>query len=320
MTMAGCSVRHDGAGDADAAQGRVLGWVFGSAGLFALAAFLEAAAIVGLAGGAFAIVAAAIVVAALGGAIVGFFVGFAVNWFDRLHVQSPSTITIAGCVLCAGKNSGIPPFHDNDWTFNLGGAGFALLAPIVAGLDLAQIRTRSAPGNGPAFTVVDEGTGVGALHCEIGSHIGDYSAVGGAVGSVVGAVAGAAIGAVICVALGLATFGIGAALCLLAVAIAIAVGAAVGGVAGTAIGGVAGWIADEIEDFDERGEAVTQGCVMALTGRWVTDSSHQHNEIHDVTAAQLIECNDCLNDPTGKASSGLIAAVGIGRHPTGRDP
>jgi hypothetical protein len=318
--MAGCSVKHDGAGDADTAVGRVLKWVFGGAGAFALAAFLEAASIAGLAGGAFAIVALAIVLAAAGGAVVGFFVGFAVNWFDRLHTQSPSTITIAGCVLCAGKNTGIPPFHDNDWTFNIGGAGFALLAPIDAGLDMTEIRTRGAPGDGPAFTVVDEGTGVGALHCEIGSHIGDYSAVGGAVGSVAGAVAGAALGAAICVALGLLTFGIGAALCLLVVAAAILAGAVVGGVAGTAIGGIAGWVADEIDDFDERGEAVTQGCVMALTGRWITDSSHQHNEIHDVASAQLIDCNDCLDDPTGKSSSGLIAAVGIGRHPTGRDP
>jgi hypothetical protein len=318
--VAGCDVKHDGAGDKDAAQGRVLGWVFGGAGLFAVLAFLEAAAIAGLAGGAFAIVAAAILVAALGGAVVGFFVGFAVNWFDRLFVQTPSPITLTGCVLCAGKNTGIPPFHDNDWTFNLGGTSFALLAPVEAGLDINEIRTRDAPGGGPAFTVVDTGTGQPALHCEIGSHIGDYSAVGGAVGSVVGSLAGAAIGAAICVALGLLTFGIGAALCLLIVAAMILAGAIVGGVAGTAIGGVAGYIADQLDDFDEQGEAITPGCLMNFTGRWITDSSHQYNEIHDIASAQLIECNDCVDDATGTSSSGLIAAVGIGRHPTGRDP
>ena len=318
--MAGCEVRHDGAGDADAAEGRVLGWVFGGAGLFGGAAFLEAASIAGLAGGAFALVAAAIAVAALAGAVVGFFVGFAVNWFDRLHAQTPSTITLAGCVLCAGKNTGIPPFNDNDWTFNLGGSSFALLAPIEAGLDLTEIRTRDAPGGGPAFTVVDSGSSLPALHCEIGSHIGDYAAVGGAVGSVAGSFAGALIGAAICAAIGLATFGIGAALCLLIVAALILAGAVVGGVAGTAIGGVAGWIADEFDDFDERGEAITQGCIMNFSGRWITDSSHQYNEIHDIASAQLVECNDCQNDATGSASSGLIAAVGIGRHPTGRDP
>lgn len=318
--MAGCGVKHDGAGDADAAEGRVLGWVFGGAGVVGGAAFLEAAGIAGLTGGAIGIVIAAIAIAALAGAVIGFFVGWAVNWFDRLHVQTPSTITMAGCVLCAGKNSGVPPFNDNDWTFNLGGSSLALLGPIEAGLDVKEIRTRDAPGGGPAETTVDSATGLPALHCEIGSRIGDYAAVGGAIGSVAGAIAGAVAAAAICAALGLVTFGIGAALCLLIAAIAILVGAAVGGIAGTAIGGVAGWIADELRDFDERGEAITRGCIMNFTGRWITDSSHQHNEIHDIESAQLIECNDCQDDKTGSASSGLIAAVGIGRHPTGRDP
>jgi hypothetical protein len=268
-----------------------------------VAAFLEAAAIAGLTGGALAVVAAAIVVAALAGAVVGFFVGFAVNWFDRLHVQTPSRITLGGCVLCAGKNSGIPPFHDNDWTFNLGGPRLALLDPILAGLDLHEIRTRDAPGGGPAETTIDPATRQPALHCEIGSRIGDYAAVGAAVGSVAGAIAGAVIGGVICAALGLATFGIGAALCLLVIAVAI----------------LAGWIADELSDFDERGEAITRGCIMQLTGRWITDSSHQHNEIHDIASAQLFECNDCQDDTTGSTTGPLIAAVGIGRHPTGRD-
>jgi hypothetical protein len=81
-----------------------------------------------------------------------------------------------------------------------------------------------------------------------------------------------------------------------------------------------GWIADELSDFDERGEAITRGCIMTFTGRWITDSSHQHNEIHDIASAQLVECNDCQTDTTGSSTSGLIAAVGIGRHPTGRDP
>jgi hypothetical protein len=318
--MAGCETRHDGAGDNSAAEGRVLGWVFGGAGVVGAAAFLEAAGIAGLTGGAIAIVIAAIVVAALAGAVLGFFIGWAVNWFDRLHVQTPSTITMAGCVLCAGKNTGVPPFNDNDWTFNLGGSSLALLSPIEAGLDVQEIRTRDAPGGGPAETIVDPATGLPALHCEIGSHIGDYAAVGGAIGSVAGAIAGAVAGAAICIALGLLTFGIGAALCLLIVAVAILIGAAAGGVVGDAIGGVAGWIADELSDFDERGEAITRGCIMNFTGRWITDSSHQHNEIHDIASAQLIECIDCQNDATGSASSGLIAAVGIGRHPTGRDP
>lgn len=318
--MAGCDTVHDGAGDNNAGENRVLGWVFGGAAAVGLAAFLEAAGIAGLVGTALWLAIAAIAVAAVAGAVLGFFIGWAVNWFDRLHVQNPSTITMAGCVLCAGKNSGVPPFNDNDWTFNLGGSMLALLSPIIAGLDVQEIRTRDAPGNGPAETIVDPTTGQPALHCEIGSHIGDYAAVGGAVGSVAGSIAGAVIGAVICAALGVFTFGIGAALCLLILALCILAGAVVGGIVGDAVGGVIGWIADELSDFDEKGEAITRGCIMNFTGRWVTDSSHQHNEIHDIASAQLIECNDCQNDATGSASSGLTAAVGIGRHPTGRDP
>jgi hypothetical protein len=318
--MSGCSTKHDGAGDHDAGRGRVLGWVFGGAGALGLATFLEAAGIAGITGPAVLIIIAAIIVGALAGAVLGFFIGWAVNWFDRLHVQTPATITMAGCVLCAGKNTGIPPLHDNDWTFNLGGPRLALLAPTDAGLDVQEIRTRDAPGGGPAETTVDPATGLPALHCEIGSLIADYSAIGGAVGSVAGAIAGAVIGAAICVALGLATFGIGAALCLLIVAAAILLGASLGGIAGTAIGGVIGWIGDELRDFDELGEAITRGCIMNLTGRWITDSSHQHNEIHDIASAQLVECNDCQNDTTGGTTPILLAAVGIGRHPTGRDP
>ncbi len=303
-----------------AGENRVLGWVAGGAATVGGAAFLAAAGISGLAGPALLVALAAIAVAALGGAIVGFFIGFAVLWFDRLHVQNPSTITMAGCVFCAGKNSGVPPFSDNDWTFNLGNP-LTLLNPIMAGLDALTIRTRMAPDNGPVQITFNEEALVNQiLHCEISSHIGPYAAVGAAIGSVAGTIAGAVIGGIICAALGLLTFGIGAALCLLIVALAIAIGAAVGGIVGDAIGGVIGLIADGLSDFDERGEAVTQGCLMNLTGRWVTDAGHGHNEIHDVESAQLVECNNCNGGATGSASSGLIAAVGIGRHPTGRDP
>jgi len=322
--MAGCSVVHEGAGDPHAAEGRVLGWVWGGAALGAIAGFLSAAGVVtggpiGLLGAL--VILGIVVFTAVGLAIVGFFVGFAVNWFDRLFAHNPSNITMAGCILCAGKNTGFPPWNDNDWTFNLGGRSLSLLAPTDAGLSVDEIRTRDAPGGGPAFPVLDPSTRQPALHCEIGSHIGDYAAVGGAVGSVAGAIGGAIAGAAICVALGLATLGIGALACLLVVAIAIAVGAAAGGLAGDAIGAGIGWIADELDDFDERGEAITRGCLMILNGRWVTDSSHQWNEIHDIESAQLVECPDppCEAD-VGRSGAPLIAAVGIGRHPTGRDP
>lgn len=316
--MAGCGVNHEGAGDKDAGRGRVLNWVAGGAGLFGLAGFLAAAG-AGAAGPGLLLALAVIAVSAGGGAIVGFFVGFAVNWFDRLHPHTPSTITMAGCVLCAGKNTGIPPFNDNDWTFNLGGDALAVLGPAGMGLNVDEIRNRDAPGGGPAFPVLDPGSGQRALHCEIGSHIGDFAAVGGAVGSVAGAIGGALAGAAICAAVGLSTFGIGALVCLLIVAVAIAAGAFVGGAIGNFAGAGLGWIADEIDGFDEKGEAVTLGCIMNFTGRWITDSSHQWNEIHDVESVQLMECNDCQS-ATGTSTEGLIAAVGIGRHPTGRDP
>ncbi len=319
--MAGCSTHHRGAGDDDAARGRVLGWVAGGAAVVGAAGFLEVASLGTLAGGALALGFAAIVVAAGAGAVLGFFIGYAVNWFDRLHVQDPRTISMAGCVICAGKNTGWSLTHDNDWTFNLFGPSLRLVAPQIAGLDETEILTRDAPGGGPAeVTMSDLAPFPVVFHCEIGSHVGDYAAVGGAVGSTAGAVAGAIIGPLICLALGIATLGIGALLCLLVIAAAILVGAALGGLAGNALGGLAGWIADQLSDFDERGEAISAGTTMVLTGRWITDSSHQHNEIHDIESAQVVDFDLCDQDPTGAGSTGLIAAVGIGRHPTGRDP
>jgi len=312
--MPGCEVTFVApGGDADAAVGRVLGWVIGSGILGAIVFFLNAASI----GGPGGLALAAIAVGALAFAVAGFWVGWAVNWFDRLFPQKPSTVTISGCVLCAGKNSGFPPFNDNDWTFNLGGSSFTVEMPV--DLSLSDLRERDAPGDGPAFAVNDAGSGQPALHCEIGSHIGDYAAVGGAIGGVAGLLAGIGVGVAICVALGIGTFGIGTLICLLVVAIAMLVGAIVGGLAGDAIVAGIGAIADAVDDFDERGEAISRGCLMRFTGRWITDSSHQHNEIHDIESAQLIECNNCV-EATGSSSSGLIAAVGIGRHPTGLDP
>lgn len=319
--MAGCSVVHESAGDKDAAEGRVLGWVGGGAILGGLVAYLNAAEIAGFAsGGAIGLLGLAVLVlGAAAGAVIGFWVGFAVNWFDRLFTHDPSTISMSGCVLCAGKNTGFPPWNDNDWTFNLGGPSLTLLSPGVAGLDTNEVRNRDAPEGGPAFPVLDPGTGQQALHCEISSHIGDYAAVGGAIGAVAGAVGGAIAGAAICAALALFTFGIGGLVCAIIVAAAILIGAIAGGFAGDAVGAGVGWIADELDDFDDRGEAISRGCIMVLTGRWVTDSSHQWNEIHDIAGAQLIECNDC-DGPAGEASGPLVAAVGIGRHPTGKDP
>ncbi len=66
------------------------------------------------------------------------------------------------------------------------------------------------------------------------------------------------------------------------------------------------------------GPASSRAVVMARAnaGRWVTDLSHQHNEIHDLDAAVLIDCG------VGNTKQGLAlaGAVGTGRHPGGIDP
>ena len=234
-------------------------------------------------------------------------------------------------VVCAGKNTGIPPWHDNDWTFNLAHnfprvppllpVDLTLLAPNTAGLDIHEILTRAAPGSGQSqsYSSLDPNHGdLPVFHCEIGSHIGDYAAAGGAIGSVAGTAFGIAAGVAACVALGIFTFGIGAALCLLIAAALAAAGAWLGGFAGNLIGGGIGWIADELSDFDKNGKAISKDCVMALTGTWVTDKSHQHNEIHDISSAQIIECGNAIG--MAPNPQGVVGAVGIGRHPIGPDP
>jgi len=94
----------------ESGERRVLGWVGGGALGLATYGGIEAATFGALTGPQILMVLAAIAALALAGAVLGFFVGFAVLWFDRLHVQTPSTITMAGCVFCAGQNTGIPPF------------------------------------------------------------------------------------------------------------------------------------------------------------------------------------------------------------------
>jgi hypothetical protein len=319
--MAGCETETVAPGNYHWSRDRLFAWMgVGAAGgiVWALA---------NLAGtGPFGWAAAgAVFFAFLAGVALGWFVGYGVEWFSRLKEQDPKTITVHGFIVCAGKNTGVPPFADNDWTFNMAHEAppipLRLTFPILAGLDEHEVLTRAAPGSGQSVSYFSTDPNHGGrlvFHCEIGSHIGDYAAAGGAIGSVAGAVAGIAIGIAICVAAGIFTFGIGAALCLLIVAFLAALGAFAGGAAGDLIGAGIGWIADELSDFDKRGEAIHENTCMAFTGTWVTDKSHQHNEIHDIDSAQIIECGEAV----GSAASplGVVAAVGIGRHPTGPDP
>lgn len=273
---------------------------------------------------------------AVGGAALGMAWGQVWAWYTRLKVQNPSAITIVGTPHCAGKNPfGIQPWTDGDWTTNMGNPPFKLVFPTDLALSpgvvdpMTEIRTRAAPGSGltNAFMSFNEDacspSNTAAcvtpiLHCEISSNIGGASVIGGAIGTTVGVVAGAIAAAIICAALGAFTFGLGALLCLILAAIVMAVLAAVGYFVGAAIGSVIGAIADAVSDFDKQGQFLEahQQCVFKVSGRWVTDISHQHNEIHDISSIVLVDCG------VGSAASALTltAAVGTGRHPSGKDP
>jgi hypothetical protein len=257
-------------------------------------------------------------------------------WYTRLIVQNPSAITISGTPHCAGKNPfGIQPFTDGDWTTNMGHPPFTLLFPTDLALSpgvtdpMTEIRTRPAPGSGlaQAFESFNESSCSPSspancitpiLHCEISSNIGGASVIGGAIGTTVGAVAGAIAAAAICAAIGAFTFGIGALICLILAAIVMAVLALAGYFVGAFVGSVVGAIADAVSDFDKMGQFLeaNQQCVFTISGRWVTDISHQHNEIHDISSIVLV---DCGVGSAGEALT-LTAAVGIGRHPSGIDP
>jgi hypothetical protein len=322
--MAGCDTHPEPPGDDEAWIKDIAKWAVGGAILGAILAYLNiagAAPLAGLGGPGTLIALAAIIVAALAAAVIGGFIGYAVEWFKRLKVQTPSSITISALIRCAGVNSGIPPFADGDWTFNVG-EGWAVTAPAGSGLTMEEVRTRAAPGSGlsRAFRTTDpdsDDPSRPVFHVEISSQIGNFGAVGAAVGAVGGAIAGMLIAAAICAGLGIATLGIAIAVCALIIALGALLGGGAGGLAGGAIGGGIGWIADQFSDFNELGESVEEGCQMFLTGRWVTDINHQHNEIHDLERAVLVDCG-----VTGSSSSGLeiAGAVGTGRHPGGRDP
>ncbi|HZW52724.1 MAG TPA: hypothetical protein VFF00_01755 [Candidatus Elarobacter sp.] len=332
-----CSANNIG-GDNDAGFKRVMIGAGVGAGLGVVAGIGATAGVAGpLWGAGLVILFTAVAVAIVGGAIAQ-----VVAWFTRLKTQNPATITIHGEPRCAGKNPwGIQPWTDGDWTTNIGPTpadptSLRLAFPTDLALSpgvtdpMVEIRTRAAPGSGlaKAFMSFNESGCSPAtpgncitpiLHCEISSHVGSYSVVGGMVGAVAGAVAGFILGAgVICGLLGAFTFGLGALLCLVVAAIVGAILAAVGYFVGAAVGSVAGAIADAVTDFDKNGSFIeaNRGCILFVTGTWVTDLSHQHNEIHDIQSVGIVECG------VGSSSNPLTiaGAVGTGRHPSGEDP
>jgi hypothetical protein len=256
-------------------------------------------------------------------------------WYTRLKVQNPSEITIVGTPHCAGKNHfGIQPFTDGDWTTNIGPPPFKLTFPTDLALSpgvtdpMDEIRTRAAPDSGlpqafmsfaePACKDNPAACVTPVLHCEISSNIGGASVIGGAVGATVGVIGGLIAAGIICAVIGAFTFGIGALICMIVAAIIVAICALVGYIIGAFVGSVVGAIIDAVSDFDKQGQFLEahQQCVYSVTGRWVTDISHQHNEIHDITSIVLVECG------VGSAESALTftGAVGTGRHPSGMDP
>ena len=314
--MAECSAHNNG-GDSEAGIKYVIQWVVGGA-------------IVGAIVGAFMppLTGANLPVAILGalaGAALAFYVGSAVGWFSRLKDQNPNQITIVGTVKCAGQNPfGLQPWTDGDWTCNMGDLTLALPAdlPVTAPGAINredEVRLRAAPGSGllhafPSFN--EDALKTPILHCEISSHIGSYCVVGGAVGSVVGFGLGIAAGIAICIAIGIFTFGIGALLCAIIVAALAFAGAAVGGFTGETVGATIGWIVDEVSDFDKLGKTIesNENCTLVLTGTWVTDISHQHNEIHDIEAVQVVACSGFAGPPLHPNAVGVVA---IGRQPAG---
>lgn len=321
--MAGCDTVPAAPGDDEAWKKDILKWAVGGSLLGALLTYLYIADIAPLviSGGAATLATLAVIVGALAAGVVAAFIGYAVEWYRRLKKQSPETITISAFILCAGRNTGWPPpITDGDWTFNVGEA-WAVTAPVDPALTIDEVRTRAAPDTGlaQAFPTTDpdsDDPSRPVFHVEISSMIGDYGAVGAAVGSVAGAIGGIIAGAAICVAAGILTLGVGFGLCALIIAAMALAGALAGGFAGGAIGGLIGHIADQFSDFNELGESVEAGCEMFLTGTWVTDMNHQHNEIHDLEAAVIIDCG--VGSTSGPLT--VAGAVGTGRHPSGRDP
>jgi hypothetical protein len=301
-----------------------LGAVLGAGILTAVATATGFPAALGLGGGA-----------AAGAALFAAW-GQVAAWFSRLKEQNTNPITIVGTPHCAGKNHfGIQPFSDGDWTTNIGHEPFKLVFPTDLALSpgvtdpMVEIRTRAAFDSGipKAFMSFNDGACspdnpaacvTPILHCEISSNIGGASVIGGAIGATAGVVGGLVAAAIICAALGAFTFGIGALLCLIIAAIVVAALALAGYIIGAFAGSVVGAIMDAVSDFDKEGQFLEahQQCVYKVSGRWVTDISHQHNEIHDITSIVLVECG------VGSAGSALTftGAVGTGRHPSGMDP
>lgn len=247
------------------------------------------------------------------------------TYFARLKEQNPNRITLNGMVACTQKNPfgiQLPPFTpstDGDWVCNLGGDSSQFrfvwpqdLAITVAGAtsQLDEVRMRPADDSDlqRAFKSYDDPERTkDIIHCEITSNIGNYSVVGGAIGSVLVTAAAIIIAAVLC------AFTL--VVCIFIIALAAAIGSYLGALIGQLIGAGIGQLVDHLSDFDKLGKNIeaNSNCLLAISGTWVTDIFHQHNEIHDIEAVTIL-CNgtDSTTPPILLAS-----AVSIGRCPAG---
>ena len=164
----GCDAKPKAPGDDDAWLKYIEKWFLGGLAIGGILSYLNiaGAAPVVLSGGAATLAVLAVIIGALAGGTLAAFIGYAVEWSRRLKVQNPSQITIDAFVLCAGKNSGVPPFNDGDWTFNMA-IPFTITDPLDAGLTMPVVRTRAAPDSGLATAFESVDGGVDVFHVEL---------------------------------------------------------------------------------------------------------------------------------------------------------
>src|SRR5215208_4780114 len=119
--MAGCDTQPEPPGDDQAWLKAVRNCFLAGTLIAGVLAYLNIAGALPLvlSGGVSTSAPLAIIVAAAAGGALAAFIGYAVDWSRRLKVQNPETITASALILCAGKNTGVPPFNDGDWTFNV---------------------------------------------------------------------------------------------------------------------------------------------------------------------------------------------------------
>jgi hypothetical protein len=300
--MGSCSLEAVDPGDTWAGLKKFLSTIVPYAGLIGMAA-LSGFLIGGAAGAAVAAMGAA------AGVIILACLIYTVKWFRRLKKHDPERIELLADAVCVGRNTGIlpPPYHDGDWIMNIQSQlGHAINFPTI---DMLRIHTEAAPGSAlpQAYFSMDKKSRL-VLHTEISSYQGDLGAIWTTVSAIVGAIVGAIIGGYFFGPIGIAAGAL--------------IGAFLGAISGAYTGKLLGMLVDEISDFDEIVEDVTETAessviysdvCLIVRGVWVTDTEHQWNELHDVESVLKVSAAE------GYACRLVAAASGIGMIPWG-DP